>query len=496
MLIAAALVLGIAIRVAFILRAAGSGVDDYYWQQVAEGFRKSRRLPLVLPDKYLMDDERQFYPPLYGILLSFLPSIFWRWGGFTALLMELGTLGVLTVWLVASGLGDETPLTIVISGYLLAPVLVAYNSQLNSRLLGQLFLVIWVLALHPEIIRVNEMIAFGIAALAFAMILLSHKMTLQLAVILLIPLCITGENLTPALTVITGVTLAIFMVGPKFLIGQIRAHYDILRFWNIHWPFLGGHPLNHSPIYGDPDERYNQTYHGKGINGIIRHFKLVISYVPAVWPLASMVALGYSEAPAWVLAWLAVTYLWALGTLFIPALKCFGGGHLYLYNAVPPTVLLWAYTYESGSQSVEIGLYAALALTLLVLAFTWHIVGNRPHTMDDDLKVLLGQLEGKPKMNIAVLPTQVAEPVACLTQHAVLWGAHGYGFSNLEGWFPVIKIKLSEVFTEWKIDTVMWDAQWAPSLEEILHKESLIDGEVQHQGRWRLARCNTGQVSL
>ena len=76
-------------------------------------------------------------------------------GGFTALLLELGTLGILIGWLVASGLGNEISLTIVILGYLLAPVLVAYNSQLNSRLLGQLFLVTWVLALHPETIQLT-----------------------------------------------------------------------------------------------------------------------------------------------------------------------------------------------------------------------------------------------------------------------------------------------------------------------------------------------------
>ena len=143
-MIITAICIGIAIRIAFIFRATGSGVDDYYWQQVAKGFRQSRHLPLVLPGKYLMEDERQFYPPLYGLLLSFLPSRLWRWGGFAALLLELGTLGVLIAWLVASGLGDKISLTIVISGYLLAPVLVTYNSQLNSRLLGQLFLVIWV----------------------------------------------------------------------------------------------------------------------------------------------------------------------------------------------------------------------------------------------------------------------------------------------------------------------------------------------------------------
>ncbi len=495
-MIITAICIGIAIRIAFIFRAIDSGVDDYYWQQVAKGFRQSRQLPLRLPGKYLMEDERQFYPPLYGLLLSFLPSQLWRWGGFTALLLELGTLGVLTVWLVASGLGDEISLTIVVSGYLLAPVLVTYNSQLNSRLLGQLFLVVWVLALHPEIIRVDEMVGIGIASLAFAMILLSHKMTLQLALILLIPLCITGEHLTPAFTVFVGVILAILMVGPKFFIGQIRAHYDILRFWHIHWPFLGCHPLNHSPIYGDPDERYAQTYHGQGIDSVINHLKQIISYVPAVWPLALIVIFDYSEVPAWVLAWLVVTYSWALGTLFIPAFRCLGGGHLYLYNAVPPTVLLWACIYKPQNQLAEIGLYTALALTLLVLAFAWRVVGNRPRTMDDDLEVLFEQLKDKPKMNMAVLPTQIAEPVACLTQHAVLWGAHGLGFTKLEDWFPVIKLKLGEIFAKWEIDTVLWDAQWAPSLEDILREESLIDGEVLHQGRWRLARCNTGRISL
>ena len=494
-MIITAIFIGVAIRIAFIFRAAGSGVDDYYWQQVAKGFRQSRQLPLVLPGKYLMEDERQFYPPLYGLLLSFLPSRLWRWGGFTALLLELGTVGILIGWLVASGLGNEISLTIVILGYLLAPVLASYNSQLNSRLLGQLFLLTWVLALQPETLGINNLVGIGIASFAFAMILLSHKMTLQLAVILIIPLCFTGGYIIPAITAIAGVALAILMVGPKFLIGQIKGHCDILKFWNAHWPFLGCHPLNHSPIYGNPDERYNQTFHGQGVNGVTRHLRNVVSYVPAVWPLAIIVPLGYSEVPTWVLTWLVVTYLWALGTLFIPALKCLGGGHLYLYNAVPPTVLLWAYLYESGGQSVEIGLYTALAVILLVLMFAWQVVGNRPRTIDDDLGVLFEKLKDKPKMNVAVLPTQVAEPVACLTKHAVLWGAHGSGFSNLEGWFPVLKIKLSKIFAKWKIDAVLWDAQWAPSLEEILHQESLIDGEVQHQGRWRFARCSTGRIS-
>ena len=55
--------------------------------------------------------------------------------------------------------------------------------------------------------------------------------------------------------------------------------------------------------------------------------------------------------------------------------------------------------------------------------------------------------------------------------------------------------KLSKIFAKWEIDAVLWDSQWAPSLEEILHQESLIDGEVQHQGRWRFARCSTGRIS-
>ena len=113
--------------------------------------------------------------------------------------------------------------------------------------------------------------------------------------------------------------------------------------------------------------------------------------------------------------------------------------------------------------------------------------------MDDDLKVLFEQLQDKPKMNMAVLPTQVAEPVACLTKHSVLWGGHGSNFDNLENWAPVIRVQLSELFGEWGINAVLWDAQWAPSLEGILHKESLIDGEVQQQGRWHFARCKTGK---
>ena len=285
------------------------------------------------------------------------------------------------------------------------------------------------------------------------------------------------------------------MVGPKFFSSQIRAHYDIISFWSRNVGNHSAHPIHHSPIYGKTEARFQQTLYGKGWKGLMKHVKLLISYVPGVWPLIALLALGQLGVPSWLVVWLAGTYLWAFGTMFIPPLRCFGPGYLYLYNAVPPVMLSWVYIYEPTNDLTVWGLYVALALTLLVFPFVWLKTGQRPRTVDDDLEALFEQLKDKPKMNMAVFPLQVAEPVACLTKHAVLWGAHGLGFAKLEGWFPVIKLKISEVFAKWEIDAVLWDAHWAPSLEEILHKESLIDGEVQQQGRWRLAQCNTGKIS-
>jgi len=67
-------VTGVAARYAIARVAAASTVDQYYWLLAARAYREQRSLPTRIPGKYLMEDETQGYPPLFGMLLGHLPT--------------------------------------------------------------------------------------------------------------------------------------------------------------------------------------------------------------------------------------------------------------------------------------------------------------------------------------------------------------------------------------------------------------------------------------
>ena len=69
-----ALTAAIVARAAFIIVSRRAATDHYYWVLAARAYRQMKSLPAVIPGKYLLEDERQFYPPLFGWLLSKFPE--------------------------------------------------------------------------------------------------------------------------------------------------------------------------------------------------------------------------------------------------------------------------------------------------------------------------------------------------------------------------------------------------------------------------------------
>ena len=111
-------------------------------------------------------------------------------------------------------------------------------------------------------------------------------------------------------------------------------------------PFYGAHLIHHSPVYGNPDERHKITLRPRMERG---NKTLQIS-----GKLRSRsVAFGlYSDIRVCRGAHMGADLVGcnlSMGTrdTVYPRIKMPRWGHLYLYNAVLPTVLLWAYIYDS-----------------------------------------------------------------------------------------------------------------------------------------------------
>lgn len=474
-------------RVAIARTAAASAVDQHYWIVAAKAYREQRGLPVSIPGKYLMECEEQAYPPLFGILLGrVLGSAAVRYATFGIEVAELLLLaGVMVV------LGLPLPaVAVALAFYVSAPILVVYNAQLTPRILGDFFLffamacqVVANLSDFPEFARVGLWIT---SAIMLALMFMTHKMTYQLHLVLLPFWAWALQSWLVPLASIGGVIIYVALVGYRFAVFQLKAHVDIVRFWNRNWRNLGAHQFHHSPIYGPIDQPRTNCFHAPGWGGALKHIRVVISYAPvAVFlPVCSLLS-GYSP-PGWLLVWFCVTYAWVLVTLYIPSLKCFGGGHLYVFNAIIPCALYVAFLPENALSLISLA--AAAMLTVTALYFAWRTVKCRPISRATDFDDALAYLETLPPNRVAVFPLQAAESVAAKTSHAVLWGGHSFGFNQLEGFFPVLSESLSTILPKHRVKLILWDSEWWPMGEKTLKNENLLQdsSKIMIFGKWRL----------
>lgn len=481
------LFVGLIARVLIIRASSASSVDQHYWLVAARAYREQRTLPVRIPAKYLLEDEEQAYPPLFGMLLGRIGSKNARKLLTHALeVIEFAALGLL---LFALGLPIEMAL-VALGFYVTAPVLVVYNAQLTPRILGDLFLFVamalQLIAVVPSIPVEVQWICWAASAGLLALVIMTHKMTLQLHIVLMpVWWWALGAWQVPVATLVGFATYTLF-VGVHFAKYQFSAHWDIVTFWNRHWRELGAHQFVHSPLYGDVRVDRSACFHQPGWRGVVKHLRVVVSYAPVVLvlPICSLVTGAWP--PAWVLVWLGGVYIWALLTLFVVPLKCLGGGHLYIFNAIVPAVFYVAYLPQTLMVSVL--LTAGALLTVVSLVMAWRIINSRSIATGNDFDEVIQYILALPKANFAVFPLQSAEPVAARTHHSVLWGGHGFGFCNMEGFFPVLTQPLTHYFTKYLVNWVLWNSRFWPEGETRLISERLIEkSAVQQFGAWCLA---------
>jgi hypothetical protein len=469
---ALAVILSASARSAFLRASAGVAVDHYYWILAARAYRGARRLPVLIPGKYLLEDERQAYPPGFGLFLAAFPEAFLVSRRSCLLVVAIDGLTLALVLGAGVTLGiTPSGLVAIVLVYGLAPVLVAYNTQLTSRGLGNLLLVISLLA------QVAAAASIGIPVLALALlgacalaaVIVTHKMTTQFFAFLwpfwpfaLAPIGPWGSWIG-ALTPLVAFVLATLATGPRFQALQWRAHWDIVSFWGRNWRFLGAHQFRQSPIYGDACLRAISDCHGEGFVGESRYATLLASYLPFALTLPATLFITPTPPP-FVIVWFAAAVLAAVATLYIPSLKCLGGGHLYMFNAVPPAALWWGFALSGDRLSPSVISLFALGLvgSLLSLAVGLLRRSGRVGAADSDASSLVARLAREPATRVAAFPSTFSERIALETHHAVFWGGHGLGFRTLEPYWPVMREPLGETFRTWAVSYAVLDLNWWP----------------------------------
>ena len=484
---------GVLARWLFLRASTDSRVDHYYWLLAARAYREQKKLPVRIPNKYLLEDETQGYPPLFGWLLGrFSEGSLRRWASYFSIVLDLlalfSILGFLAWWK-----GVEAPpdsLLIAVSVYLLAPLLVIYNAQLNSRALGHLFFVLTLLA-QVVASELGSPELWLVAAICAAMVFLSHKMTTQM-MLFIWPFWATtlgGWSWgVPAL----GMIVAVLITGFDFALYQWRTHGDIVRFWFRHWRQLGSHMFNDSPLYGNPGASGKGRFHQSGWRGVVKHLRTVVAYAPMNLFLVPL--LFTENIPPWLTVWFLGAYAMAMLTLFVGWLRCFGGGHYYITYAVAPGAIGWALAldYHGGAQLILF--MVAVVANGVALWFAWRVVRARPYRFDEDLVHLLDIAKRLPKGHMAVFPLTAAETAAFHTPHAILWGGHSNGFRRLEGLFPVVTKPIGNILREHGVQWLLWNVHYWSDCESVLRKEGIEPSLISEIGAWKLARLSVHTV--
>ena len=482
------LAVAVGLRVAFGRRAAASQVDQYYWLLAARHWRKTRGFSVRIPGKYLLEDDTQAYPPAFGFMLGRLPeAVLGRWPIALSLVADVLTLAVLGASLIFLRV-EFAALAAALAAAAVAPALITYNTQINPRAFGQLFLTAFVVL---EVVAAGASLTGWAAALVWAgavamaaLVVLTHKMSTQLMAVLWPLLAIALGSIPAAAVPPVGILVAALVTGPRFAAYQWRAHWDVVRFWNRHHASLGAHPFAHSPLYGDPTRLGQAAYH-QGLAAAPRHLATIIGYAPLNFAVPGLLLLG-PVPPAWLVTWFFATYAVVLLTLFVRPLKCYGGGHLYVINAVAPGAIWWGLGLSNGTAAEWALFVVGLGLSVLSLAIAWRRIGQRPNASDRGFAALIDGLGQRPAGRVAVFPLTAAEAIAYKTDHAVLWGGHGYGFKRLEGLFPVVTKPLRDILHENQIDWLAWNTRYWPDGAKVVRDEDLAREDADTFDDWRL----------
>lgn len=453
------LLLAVALRsVPFFLAPQGAGVDHWYWKSYVEAYRRDRVFPPRLP-QYILEEE-QWYPPLFALLLAKLPdALLDRWSEHVAIAIDLARMALLVA--VAAWQSNWNPNVVIVCAliYATTPIQISYNIQLNPRGLAAIMLDALLVALLWGTAQEGAWWVWAVVVLLGGLVLLTHKMTTQLLVFVLLgTAAIYGR---PLLLLLLPAWFAAAMAMSKgFYWKVLRHHVDITQFWHRNWQWIGADPLRESPIYGDGHHQRPSKLHKPGLRGVLWHGFVLFGFNPAAWIACLLVyerifvgsALLIYPTP--LLVWLVLPCLWAVLTSLVNPLKRFGAGYLYVYNTSLMASLVLALTFQYTRAPGISTLLVGLALTLNIVGvaiYYWQFIGNKRTRLDDGLIAILNKLKEQPSGVVMCFPVHWCEVVAYKSGYPVLWGGHGYGFRLLQPTWPRLLIPIKEVVPRYKV---------------------------------------------
>ncbi|MGE0454899.1 MAG: hypothetical protein AB7O37_09665 [Vicinamibacteria bacterium] len=466
---AAAFVLRVGVHVG---RTPG-GVDTWYYLAYADAFRRRPSLDVRLP-QYLLQDERQAYPPVFPSLLGLLPRRFLL-RCYWAISPAVDCVHLMLLAYVAHRLTASLTVAALAAGaYAVTPQLVSEVRSLTPRPFGALLASVALLALLKAVALPSAGAGWQLAAALCGTLLLLASAAMSAAwLVTCAAFALVFRDWRPAAVAASAFALALVVSGGHF--ARVLANYaQAVRFWARNRRSLGMHSLLDSPIYGDPLRRQGPPPARPGFLGRTRFTDLLRlagenPFLVAL-PLAPYGLFPYGP---WLYTWAISLVALSLVATLVPPLSTFGPGRSYMRAAVFPTAYTLAFAIGSPPgllRPVGVATLMALAASLGGIFFFYAYVRGRDTeqttSTPEALRAATQALAARPAGAVLVLPYMYADYVLYHSGKPVLWGGHSGNHDRLEALFPVIREDLRETFERHGVRYALLDrayvGDWRP----------------------------------
>ncbi|MEA2040398.1 MAG: hypothetical protein U9N82_11325 [Thermodesulfobacteriota bacterium] len=436
------------------------GADCWFYLIYVRELKKNKKFPPKF-HYFILDHPEQWYPPGFPLFLSLFPeSLLQKWHWLISPIIDC--LHGLIVYFFCYWFTGSLYASIAAGvSYAVVPTLYSENRNLNSRALSSLLFSANMLCLFLFVKSPSWTLAVPLLVSGF-LVLMTHKMATQVMAFAYLFLGIhLWKAYVPLLfLVIMGLT---FALSAGFYGKVLKAHFDILAFWRRHIDEVRAHQVFESHVYRDPNRKTDRLYL-PGWRGVSKKIINLLAHNPLILMLPLFVKAGPDFFSGWLFAVIALILL----TTFFSPMIFLGEGFKYIkYLAFPQSLFLGIYACSVKEilwANIVIAAFGLLSLGVMVYL---HIYTNRESLgkvsgVDNSLKEILEVVRQLPGEKFLCLPTPIGEVLAYKTGKKVLSGGHGYGFNNLEGFFPVLQRPLEGFFKEYGIAYFLLDEEFVP----------------------------------
>jgi hypothetical protein len=105
-------------------------------------------------------------------------------------------------------------------------------------------------------------------------------------------------------------------------------------------------------------------------------------------------------------------------------------------------------------------------------------------TTPPDLMEMMALLVALPGERVLCFPSTISDSVAYHTRKKTLWGGHGYGFKNLENFFPILGERVENILKRYEISYLLFDKQYI-KFDEFRFEEKALE-LLKENGRYSL----------